>query len=118
MSSIKNTEHPMFGRIYIFIVCLFALVIGLPLFFKMQHSMWMQGLLAYGFLLILIGFVLYHLAFIYHADDADVQMWMDQYVLNEPTYLHHVIFHFVFFMSLLVLTHFVFVFYRLFSTTD
>lgn len=99
MSSIKNTEHPMFGRIYIFIVCLFALVIGLPLFFKMKHSMWMQGLLA----------------FIYHAD---VQMWMDQYVLNEPTYLHHVIFHFVFFMSLLVITHFVFVFYKLFRTTD
>lgn len=52
------------------------------------------------------------------ADDADVQMWMDQYVLNEPTYLHHVIFHFVFFMSLLVITHFVFVFYKLFRTTD
>lgn len=53
------------------------------------------------------------------AEDIDVQMWMDEYVFNEPIYLRNMIFHFMFFSSLLVssllvITHLIFLFFRVF----
>ena len=106
----KASQHPMFGRVYLFVMCVAELIIGFAIFFALQNSVWAKGVIAYGFLIFLIGLILYFLAMMIFAEDIDVQMWMDEYVFNEPTYLRNMIFHFMFFGGLLLITHLIFSF--------
>ena len=110
----KVSQHPLFGRVYILVMSIAELIIALSIFFALQHSTWAKGFIAYSCLIILVGLVLYHLALMIFAEDIDIQMWMDEHVFFEPIYLRQLIFHFVFFVSLLAITHLIFMFLRLF----
>lgn len=114
----KASQHPLFGRIYLFVMCVAILLIGIPIFFSLKHFVWSNDFIAYVFLLVLIGLILYYLAMLIFAEDLDIQLWMDEHVFHEPVYFHHLIFHFVFFVSLLFFTHLIFIFFRLFLETD
>lgn len=81
---------------------------------SLQNSAWSKGFVAYLYLIVLIGLILYYLAMLIFAEDIDIQMWMDEHVFHEPVYLHNLIFHFIFFVALLFVTHLIFMFFRLF----
>ena len=108
----RTSEHPVFGRIFIFLATVGLILFIAISFFKLNTGL-MSGVPVFIFLILGIGFALYLLGFCIFSEDIDIQIWMDEYVFQEPRFYYLIIFHFVLVSTLLFLTHVFFLFYKL-----